>query len=200
MQIKMRLIFAAICVGCLAFKSSLAFPQPLNIAHSLSSSVKVLKSKVKLVPAQNTDKDPVYGILSLVETSEGVYIQGKILGLEPGKHGFHVHAIGDLGNDCKSAGGHFNPEELDHGQPQNEANRHVGDLGNIVSPEDDFTSVNILDTLVTLQKGQVNDINGRAFVVHATEDDLGLGGNPESLKTGNAGKRLACGIVEPIIQ
>jgi hypothetical protein len=29
--------------------------------------------------------------------------------------------------------------------------RHVGDLGNIVTPEDDFTSVNILDTLVTLQ-------------------------------------------------
>ena len=75
------MIFAAIFVGCLAFKSSLAFPQPLNIAHSLLSSVKVLKSKVKLVPAQNTDKDPVYGILSLVETSEGVYIQVRLLSL-----------------------------------------------------------------------------------------------------------------------
>ena len=75
------MIFAAIFVGCLAFKSSLAFPQPLNIAHSPSSSLKVLKSKVKLVPAQNTDKDPVYGILSLVETSEGVYIQVRLLSL-----------------------------------------------------------------------------------------------------------------------
>jgi len=75
------LILAVIFVGCLAFKSSLAFPQPLNIAHSPSSSLKVLKSKVKLVPAQNTDKDPVYGILSLVETSEGVYIQVRLLSL-----------------------------------------------------------------------------------------------------------------------
>ena len=75
------MILAAIFVGCLAFKSSLAFPQPLNIAHSPSSSLKVLKSKVKLVPAQNTDKDPVYGILSLVETSEGVYIQVRLLSL-----------------------------------------------------------------------------------------------------------------------
>jgi hypothetical protein len=76
-----RLVLAAIFVGCFACKSCLAFPQPLNIAHSQSSSLKVLRSKVKLVPAQNTDKDPVYGILSLVETSEGVYIQVRLLSL-----------------------------------------------------------------------------------------------------------------------
>ena len=40
----------------------------------------------------------------------GVFVSGKILGLEPGKHGFHVHAVGDLGNGCKNAGGHFNPQ------------------------------------------------------------------------------------------
>ena len=41
---------------------------------------------------------------------KGVFVSGKILGLEPGKHGFHVHAVGDLGNGCKNAGGHFNPQ------------------------------------------------------------------------------------------
>ncbi len=40
-----------------------------------------------------------------------------------------------------------------------------------------------------------SDILGRAFVVHAGEDDLGLGGDEGSLKTGNAGGRVACGVV-----
>ena len=34
------------------------------------------------------------------------------------KHGFHVHAKGDLGNQCKDAGGHYNPHAKDHAGPQ----------------------------------------------------------------------------------
>ena len=77
-------------------------------------------------------------------------------------------------------------------------NRHVGDLGNIFTYSKSFTGVNVIDSLVTLESGADNDISGRAFVVHEGEDDLGMGGNEESLKTGNAGKRLACGIIQPV--
>ena len=67
-------------------------------------------ARVQLVPAKNTGKEPVSGYLELNETPFGVVINGRIFGLEPGKHGFHVHAVGDLGDDCKAAGGHFNPQ------------------------------------------------------------------------------------------
>merc|ERR1719362_2686720 len=68
-------------------------------------------AKVNILPSDgDTGKDPVSGQLFLKQTPAGVFVSGKILGLEPGKHGFHVHAVGDLGNGCKNAGGHFNPQ------------------------------------------------------------------------------------------
>ena len=56
----------------------------------------------------------VFGILHFQYPGPAGYvrIKGTIAGLTPGKHGFHVHAIGDLGDNCKAAGGHFNPDNV----------------------------------------------------------------------------------------
>ena len=92
-----------------------------------------------------------------------------------------------------TAGEHFNPQGKTHGGPK-DSNRHVGDLGNIMAENSGTATLKWEDHLMMLYGG-VNNIVGRAMVVHEREDDLGCGGNEESLKTGNAGRRLACGVI-----
>ncbi|ELR11052.1 copper/zinc superoxide dismutase [Acanthamoeba castellanii str. Neff] len=123
---------------------------------------------------------------------EPTTIDVEIKGLKPGPHGFHVHEFGDNTNGCVSAGGHFNPFGKKHGGPDDEE-RHVGDLGNVVADETGVARTTIKDRLVTL--GGPHSIIGRTMVVHADEDDFGKGGFEDSLTTGHAGARLACGVI-----
>lgn len=121
-----------------------------------------------------------------------VVITGEITGLQPGAHGLHVHAYGDLTNGCNSTKGHFNPMHKDHGGPE-DRERHVGDLGNIKAEADGKARVYITDSMISLI-GHHNII-GRAMVVHANPDDLGKGGTNESKTSGSAGPRLACCVI-----
>uniref|UniRef100_A0A131Z1G0 superoxide dismutase n=1 Tax=Rhipicephalus appendiculatus TaxID=34631 RepID=A0A131Z1G0_RHIAP len=123
---------------------------------------------------------------------ENVTVQGNITNLPKGEHGFHVHQFGDLSNGCSSTGPHFNPYGRNHGAPTAEV-RHVGDLGNIEADDNGSAVFNMSDHLLTLNGN--NSILGRAVVVHEHRDDLGCGGNNESLKTGNAGSRLTCCVI-----
>ncbi|KAI8643119.1 copper/zinc superoxide dismutase [Parasitella parasitica] len=121
-----------------------------------------------------------------------VLVNAKFTGLKPGKHGFHIHEFGDNTNGCISAGPHYNPAGKTHGAPDAEI-RHAGDLGNIVANEAGEATLKVEDTHLKLI-GPLSII-GRTVIVHADEDDLGLGGVELSLTTGNAGDRLACGVI-----
>ncbi|XP_054656230.1 copper chaperone for superoxide dismutase [Dunckerocampus dactyliophorus] len=132
----------------------------------------------------------VQGVVRFLQLSpERCLIDGTIDGLEPGAHGLHVHALGDLTDDCLSCGEHFNPFGRHHGGPQ-DAERHVGDLGNIFAAPNGRASFRLEDSQL-----KVWDVIGRSLVVDAGPDDLGQGGHPLSKLTGNSGARLACGII-----
>lgn len=136
--------------------------------------------------------------LSQVSQNDPVAIQVTVQGLKPpGLHGFHLHRDGNTTDDCKAAGPHFNPFNHTHGAPEDEI-RHAGDFENILADEYGNASHQINDGHISLYPGNVGYSVGRAFVVHAGRDDLGKGGNEESLKTGNAGGRLACCVVEAV--
>ena len=142
--------------------------------------------------ANNKSKSKIFGIINLEKKGNKVHIYGEIKGLKKGKHGFHIHESGNLTEGCKTLCAHYNPHNKTHGDVTDK-NRHVGDLGNIVANSKGIAKINILDNLVKLS-GKYSVI-GRSIVVHDKEDDCGKGDNEESLKTGNAGKRSACGII-----
>ena len=125
--------------------------------------------------------------------SKKVKVEYEINGLSDGEHGFHIHECGDLTSGCSSACAHFNPFNKNHGGKYSKE-RHVGDLGNIVS-RNNIAKGYFYDKLISLKHNSKCCIIGRAVVVHQDKDDLGKGGDAESLKTGNAGKRVGCGVI-----
>jgi Cu-Zn family superoxide dismutase len=72
--------------------------------------------------------------------------------------------------------------------------RHVGDLGNIKTNNKGDAKYTFYDNVIKLRGTKCNII-GRGLIIHADEDDCGKGENAESLKTGNAGKRIACAVI-----
>ena len=99
---------------------------------------------------------------------------------------------GNLIEGCKTAGPHFNPAGVVHGGPDTEV-RHVGDMGNITAGDDGVAHYDYEDRLIQLSGAE--SVIGRSVVCHAKVDDLGMGGDEESTKTGNAGARVACGVI-----
>ena len=150
--------------------------------------------KDKLIIGNAFFDGEIKGIVEFHEIEDDtIKISLDLSGLKPNsKHGFHVHEAGDLSDNCTSMCAHFNPYNKNHGGPKS-LNRHVGDLGNIHTDENGNAKYIFYDDVIKL-RGFAN-ILGRGLVIHENEDDCGDGHNLDSLKTGNAGKRIACAII-----
>merc|ERR1712166_1359247 len=161
---------------------------------SLKSSKDMEAKQHYAVCVMNPDGgSSVSGIVKMSQTEgQKVKIVADIKGLTPGQHGFHIHQFGNLTEGCKTAGPHFNPRGKTHGGPGKEES-HVGDLGNIVAGEDGVGKYEVEDELIMIH-GE-DTVIGRSFVCHKDVDDLGEGGHELSPTTGNAGARLACGVI-----
>jgi superoxide dismutase, Cu-Zn family len=132
------------------------------------------------------------GKAELTATPSGVLISLNMSAVPAGEHAFHIHAVGKCEPpDFKSAGPHFNPDEKKHGL-MNAEGPHAGDMPNLHVPGDGKIQVEVLDPMVTLnKKAPLLDQDGSALVIHAGVDDY------VSDPAGNAGDRIACGVVIP---
>jgi Cu-Zn family superoxide dismutase len=147
-----------------------------------------LRSPAATATLAPTKGNQAAGTVNFVQRGSTVFVDAHITGLSPGPHGFHVHEKGDCrAADGSSAGGHFNPAGTPHAGPDS-AQRHAGDLGNLVA---DASGVAVYRVQVTgISLGTAADsIIGRAVIVHAAADDL------RTQPSGNSGARVACGLI-----
>ena len=139
----------------------------------------------ELSPTQGND---VRGTVIFSQESDGVHVVANLTGLTPGEHGFHVHEKGDCSApDGSSAGGHFNPTNMPHAGPDAEQ-RHAGDLGNITADAKGEGHYDRVDSHLSLEGDHA--IVGLSVIVHGGKDDF------TSQPSGNAGPRVACGVIE----
>jgi len=133
------------------------------------------------------------GTVGLVEEQGGVHLTGVLRNLPPGPHGLHIDNIGVcLSPSFSSAGSIFNPTGKKHGL-RSPAGPQVGDLPSLVVSSDGIANLDAVAQGATLSSSPSSLIggNGTALIIHVADDDQLT--EPE----GNAGDRLACGVILP---
>ena len=136
-----------------------------------------------------TKGNKTFGEADFEQVGNKVRVVVFVQGLKPGQeHGLHIHEKGDCSSgDGMSAGGHFNPHGKPHGHPSS-AERHAGDLPALKANKEGRANVQVEVDGLTVAPGPASVI-GRAVIVHADPDDY------KTQPTGNAGARLACGVI-----
>jgi superoxide dismutase, Cu-Zn family len=163
----------------------------LPYALPTTSAAEAIAMESATVTLQGSKGEPV-GEAVLMETPHGVLVKATLHDLPPGDHAFHIHEHGKCVAPFDSAGGHFNPKNTHHGF-LNPEGAHAGDMPNVTVQGDGKAKVEILADGVTLAKGKPGSLfggEGTSLVIHAGADDY------SSDPAGNAGGRIACGVIE----
>ena len=114
-------------------------------------------------------------------------------------HGLHVHAsvlspTMPLDGLCAAAGSHLNPLGVTHGCPGVPGALHAGDLGSVLVSGGKVQAT-LSSSTISLDPAASNSVVNRALVLHALEDDCGLGGESDSKTTGHSGARIVCAVI-----
>ena len=146
------------------------------------------------------------GAVTLRHTDAGTRVRADLQGLTPGFHGFHVHDVGVCEADAPdgpftTATGHYVGDGSTHGD-------HDGDMPSLYVTEDGKTSMTVALDAFTVE--ELTEGDGTALIVHAAPDNFGYvpdrytasdaeapGPDQTTTSTGDAGARVACGVVEP---
>ena len=134
------------------------------------------------------------GAVTFTERDGKVVVEGNLRGLPPGFHGFHIHAVGKCEAPFTSAGGHLTVGTQDHPA-------HAGDQPVVL-----VLANGTAETRFATDRYKLSDLlppgEGRAVIVHASPDNYGNlparyapAIDQMTKDTGDAGARLACGVV-----
>jgi Cu-Zn family superoxide dismutase len=182
------IIAIALCAAC-AHKDS---NQSSTAVQPVATPAPVEKTGPSAAQAtlKAAKKQKVKGVVHFTQSGDKVKVEAMLEGLKPGPHGFHIHENGDCSAaDFASAGGHFNPAKHEHGAPDAAAS-HEGDMGNIIADKKGKAKFSM--EFPNMKLGGDGAIVGKALIVHEKPDDL------KTQPTGNAGGRIACGVIEAL--
>lgn len=183
--VSLILVFAFLYAGCIQKTEKQEPPATSDTTGMINNNQTDIIKAVAVL--HGTKGNNVTGIVTFTKEGNQIKVVADISGLTPGMHGFHIHQYGDCSaEDGSSAGGHFNPDNVNHGGPADSV-RHVGDLGNVEADQNGNAHFEISSSLLSFSGS--HSIIGRGVVVHGGEDDL------TSQPSGNAGARVACGVI-----
>ncbi len=167
----------------------------ISLAVAMMSAGAFAKEHPKVVTMMDASGNSV-GTVTIRPYKDGVRLHLDLKNLPPGVHAMHFHQTAScVAPDFKSSGGHFNPTGAHHGfnNPLT-PHPHAGDMENITVEANGTSHQSVLDERVTLAAGAPNSLfanGGTAIVIHAKADDM------MSDPAGNAGARIACGVITP---
>lgn len=138
----------------------------------------------------------VQGMVIFSEVPGGTDVYAELYGLpsykpaqgespQVGPFGFHIHEngtceVGNASDPFTAAGGHWNPTNQPHGN-------HAGDFPVL------FSNNGYARMSFFTDKFNVPQIIGKAVIIHESPDDY------RTQPSGASGRRLACGVINPLM-